>query len=177
MTAASDGVEELFANRMRQRREQLGISTRAFAEKMREQGFDWHHTTVQRTEQAKRPIRLAEASSVAALLETDLGYLIAPISEPVEEVPEIRPEMLAQAEEEYEQLRAQLAEARAEERAAAIRLQQAQETAHMASQEHSVARAVMDSASARMGQLERHLAEQTKLVTIIRNSLQEAASE
>jgi transcriptional regulator with XRE-family HTH domain len=71
-------TEEIFASQMRRRRAQLGISTRTFAERMRQQGHEWHHTTVQRTESSKRPVRLDEAVSIAAILNVSLSQLLRP---------------------------------------------------------------------------------------------------
>ncbi|MGI5232886.1 helix-turn-helix domain-containing protein [Actinoallomurus sp. CA-142502] len=82
MAAPPDGIEEVFGRRMRRRREELGISTRTFAARMRSQGFEWHHTTVQRVESAKRPARLGEAASIAAILSTELERLLQPETDP-----------------------------------------------------------------------------------------------
>lgn len=64
--------EELFGQRVRRRRKQLGISLRELAERMQQQGHQWHHTTVARTESADRPVRLNEAVALAGILRMPL---------------------------------------------------------------------------------------------------------
>ncbi len=69
-------IDRLVADRIRQHRTDLGISTRTLAIRMRQQGHDWYHTTVQRTEAAKRPIRVAELAALAVALRTSMAALL-----------------------------------------------------------------------------------------------------
>jgi transcriptional regulator with XRE-family HTH domain len=71
-------AEVLFGRRLRQRREQVGLSTRVLAERMQERGFEWNHNTVLKTEAAKRPVRLIEALTLSSILEIYLGSLLQP---------------------------------------------------------------------------------------------------
>lgn len=82
MTSPPLDYESIFGRRMRQRREELGISTRSFAEMMRANGHDWHHATVQRTESAQRPVRLNETVTIVQLLDAPLALLVRPESDP-----------------------------------------------------------------------------------------------
>jgi gamma-glutamyl:cysteine ligase YbdK (ATP-grasp superfamily) len=45
---------------------------------MAEYGYDWHQTTVGRTETATRPLRLNEAVALAGLFEVPVTQLVAP---------------------------------------------------------------------------------------------------
>lgn len=79
MTAASD-LQRAFGERLLVAREAAGLTQRALAQRMRDLGFSWHYTTVQRTEQATRPPRLDEAVVLAALLHIDLMALGTPLA-------------------------------------------------------------------------------------------------
>jgi len=70
--------EEVFAQTLRRRRKELGISLRDLAERMQQQGHQWHHTTVARTESARRPVRLNEAVALAGILRMPLAELLTP---------------------------------------------------------------------------------------------------
>lgn len=170
--APSDDVEALFADRMRQRREQLGISTRGFAGRMRDRGFDWHHTTVQRTEQAKRPIRLAEASSVAAILDVNLEYLTTPINKLDREIPQVTPEMLAEAESEVARLQAGFEQGKEIERKARERYHQAEVNLSNASKESAQARLALEAAKEGLREIESLLINYTSMIPYMRTSLQ-----
>lgn len=68
--------ERLVAGRIRRRRTGLDISQRTLADRMRHHGHNWHHTTVQRTEAGKRPLRLGELASIADALRTTVTALV-----------------------------------------------------------------------------------------------------
>lgn len=45
---------------------------------MQEHGFEWNHNTVLKTESAKRPVRLTEATTLASILEVSVFSLMQP---------------------------------------------------------------------------------------------------
>lgn len=124
MTSPPLDYESVFGRRMRQRREELGISTRAFAEMMRANGYDWHHATVQRTESAKRPVRLNETVVIAHLLDAPLGLLLRPEADPAD-IDAIKT-MIAAAEERADRADVDSRKARASEQKAREELEMAQ---------------------------------------------------
>ncbi len=63
MTIAEDFVRRAAIHREHQR-----LSQAELARRMKAQGFPWHPMTVQRTESGERPLRLDEASALAAIL-------------------------------------------------------------------------------------------------------------
>jgi transcriptional regulator with XRE-family HTH domain len=69
---------EIFARRLREHRQAAGLSQRDIADEMRAEGFEWHQTTAQRVETAKRSIHLNEAVALAAILGVDLAVLLRP---------------------------------------------------------------------------------------------------
>lgn len=69
-------VDRLLGQRVRQRRTELKMSTRTLADRMRDHGHDWQHNTVLRTQNGVRPLRVSEAFSVAAVLQTPVAYVL-----------------------------------------------------------------------------------------------------
>ncbi|MGI5162735.1 hypothetical protein ACQEU3_47015 [Spirillospora sp. CA-253888] len=61
-----------FVQRLTARRTELGIAQRRLAERMVGAGFDWHHSTVARTEHGERHLRLDEAQALAQILAMPL---------------------------------------------------------------------------------------------------------
>jgi transcriptional regulator with XRE-family HTH domain len=70
--------EELAGHELRRLRQVRGWSQEEVARRMAEYGYDWHQTTVGRTETATRPLRLNEAVALAGLFEIPVTRLIAP---------------------------------------------------------------------------------------------------
>lgn len=70
------GAEEMLGRNMRRRREDLGLSQGAFAERMADRGFKWMQTTVYKVELGQRSVRLEEAVAIAGILGVRLDDLI-----------------------------------------------------------------------------------------------------
>ena len=59
-------------------RETLGLTQTTLAESMTAAGHTWHQQTVVKVEKGARPLRLAEAVQLAAVLRVDLALLHSP---------------------------------------------------------------------------------------------------
>jgi len=87
MENTHDRITELdssFGRRARERRQLLGLSQAAVSSVMEAHGFQWHQTTVAKTESGERPPRLAEAAVLAVVLNVPLSALLD--DEPDDEV-------------------------------------------------------------------------------------------
>ncbi|HEY0889665.1 MAG TPA: helix-turn-helix transcriptional regulator [Nocardioides sp.] len=73
----ADSVDQLFAIRVRLRREELGLSQSEVGRRMADRGFPFHQTTVKRLEAGERVTRLGEAKALAEILRVSLSMLIA----------------------------------------------------------------------------------------------------
>jgi transcriptional regulator with XRE-family HTH domain len=71
-------TEAIFGQAIRDFRQTWGWSQEQLANRMRALGFDWHQTTVSKTETAERPIRLNEAQALAGLFSIPLSGLVSP---------------------------------------------------------------------------------------------------
>lgn len=72
-------AEERFRQSLRARREQRGWSMGELARRMVAEGWDdFHQATISRLEKGQRPIRVAEARTLARLLETSVSEMMAP---------------------------------------------------------------------------------------------------
>lgn len=69
-------AESRFAVRLRALRQAKGLTQLEVAERMNEQGFTWHQTTVAKTERADRPLRLNEVEALALALGVPVVDLI-----------------------------------------------------------------------------------------------------
>jgi transcriptional regulator with XRE-family HTH domain len=78
-------AEQRFGLLARLRRQALGLSQAAVAQTLAEYGHSWHQTTVGKTEDAKRPIRLEEAVDLCAIYGLRLSDLV---DDPVPEGPQ-----------------------------------------------------------------------------------------
>lgn len=65
----SSRVEENFATNLREYRETQGVSQEELARRMTARGFGFSQATVWKIEQNKRPVRLGEATALAAALQ------------------------------------------------------------------------------------------------------------
>lgn len=74
-TAPTD-QEIWFGENLRRLREQLGVSQSGLAREMAERGFQFHQTTISRIEAGDRPVRLAEATTLAEIVRTSVSMLI-----------------------------------------------------------------------------------------------------
>lgn len=64
-------LERVFAENVRARREELGVSQGEIARRMARRGWDgFHQTTISRIEKYERPVRLGEAQALAEVLDT-----------------------------------------------------------------------------------------------------------
>jgi transcriptional regulator with XRE-family HTH domain len=59
--------EKDFGNKVRQWRQARNWSQEDLADRLREQGFDMHQTTVAKIERGTRPLRVAEAAAIATI--------------------------------------------------------------------------------------------------------------
>lgn len=59
--------ETSFGNKVRQWRQARNWSQEDLADRLREQGFDMHQTTVAKIERGNRPLRVAEAAAIATI--------------------------------------------------------------------------------------------------------------
>ena len=73
----TDTAEAVFGVRLRALRQRMGFTQAELAREMRRAGFNWHQTTVAKTEAAQRPIRVNEADHVAAIFGVSLIELMA----------------------------------------------------------------------------------------------------
>lgn len=69
-------AEERVALRLRDLRTRKGLTQAVLAERVAEQGLNWHQTTVAKTERADRPLRLNEVEALARALGHPLLDLI-----------------------------------------------------------------------------------------------------
>lgn len=81
-------IDELFAQRVREQREQVGMSQSELGRRMAALGWPWHPQTVQRVEGGTRKVSIGEAEAIAEILgtstlmlttlgrEATLGYLL-----------------------------------------------------------------------------------------------------
>lgn len=65
---------------MRDQREAKGWSQTEFAKRLSDRGLPFHQTTVQRIENGRRPLKLAEALVIAEVLETKFETMLRAIS-------------------------------------------------------------------------------------------------
>lgn len=72
--------EVLAGQELRRLRTVCGWSQEEVARRMADYGYDWHQTTVGRTETATRPLRLNEAVALAALFGIPVTQMIAPMT-------------------------------------------------------------------------------------------------
>lgn len=56
------------------------MSQKALADAMRDAGYKWSQSTVWSVEQGTRPLKLAEASALAEVLNTQVEFLLSPSS-------------------------------------------------------------------------------------------------
>lgn len=56
------------------------MSQKALADAMRDAGYKWSQSTVWSVEQGTRPLKLAEASVLAGVLDTQVEFLLSPSS-------------------------------------------------------------------------------------------------
>ncbi|WP_129359767.1 helix-turn-helix transcriptional regulator [Rothia uropygioeca] len=78
--ASTEELEELrFRQEVQRRRAEKGWSQEALAKKMYDAGWtDFHQATISRIEKGKRPVRLGEARTLARILESSVGAMLAP---------------------------------------------------------------------------------------------------
>jgi transcriptional regulator with XRE-family HTH domain len=107
--------EQIFARRMRELREKLGISQALVATKLRlVEGLKLDPTAITRMEKGTRAIRLDEAVAIARALDLTVDEMLRPVLPPDEQ--------LAQAEKALEPARWRAARAAAEYEVAQRRL-------------------------------------------------------
>ena len=68
-------VEADFAENIRRWRERRGLSQDALAQQMADLGFPFHQATIYKIEKGERPVRLAEALALSALLDQHVSDL------------------------------------------------------------------------------------------------------
>lgn len=73
----NSAVETAFGEALRHVRREMGWSQEAVAEAMRSRGFDFHQTSVSKTETAERSVRLAEADALADVFGIPLWTMLA----------------------------------------------------------------------------------------------------
>lgn len=71
-------AEQLAGRELKRLRTDRGWSQEAVARRMTASGYDWHQTTVGRTESATRPLRVNEAVVLAAIFEVPITQLLIP---------------------------------------------------------------------------------------------------
>jgi transcriptional regulator with XRE-family HTH domain len=98
--------EVLAGQELKRLRRERGWSQEEVARRMTAYGFDWHQTTVGRTETAARPLRVNEAVALAALFEVPVTQLLVPVSVQVADLDEA----IAATEEGLTKFRRLLAE-------------------------------------------------------------------
>jgi transcriptional regulator with XRE-family HTH domain len=69
------GADDNFAANLRQRRELLGLSQEAVAEKMQKMGHSFHQATIYKLESGTRRVQLTEAIDLAKVLDTTVNEL------------------------------------------------------------------------------------------------------
>lgn len=131
--------EELAGHELRRLRTVRGWSQEEVARRMAEYGYDWHQTTVGRTEAATRPLRLNEAVSLAALFGIPVTQMLAPI---MVDVPEL--------DGEIQELRERWAEAVAAGEGAESDAHRATVAAHEAQMHRATANAEVHRLSGRI---------------------------
>ena len=72
----SETAEVVFGARLRALRRSQGVTQAELAGEMRRAGFNWHQTTVAKTEAAQRPVRVNEANHAAAIFGVSLIELM-----------------------------------------------------------------------------------------------------
>lgn len=80
---SAEELEELrFRESLQARRMEKGWSQGELARRMVTEGWkEFHQATISRIEKGQRPVRLGEARTLARLLDTDVGSMIAPSEE------------------------------------------------------------------------------------------------
>jgi transcriptional regulator with XRE-family HTH domain len=73
-------AEQLAGQELKRLRTDRGWSQEAVARRMSASGYDWHQTTVGRTESATRPLRVNEAVVLAAIFEVPITQLLIPVA-------------------------------------------------------------------------------------------------
>jgi len=71
-------AEQLADQELKRLRNERGWSQEEVARRMTASGYDWHQTTVGRTESAARPLRVNEAVVLAAIFEVPITQLLVP---------------------------------------------------------------------------------------------------
>lgn len=75
---AAGTINETFGQRVRDIRQQLGLSQRQVATMMAStHGTPWHQTTVAKTETGERPVKLSEAVALATAFGVPVADLLA----------------------------------------------------------------------------------------------------
>lgn len=70
-----EDVNDAIGTAVRRYREHLGMSQQELGRRMSQLGFSWHQMTVQRTETAKRALRLDEAVALASIFDIPIEDL------------------------------------------------------------------------------------------------------
>ena len=78
----SMGFETTFVENMQSLRERRKMSQTEFARQMQRHGFGFHQPTVARIEAGERPVKLAEAFAIAAVLRTSFESMMQDLSLP-----------------------------------------------------------------------------------------------
>lgn len=71
-------AEQLAGQELKRLRNERGWSQEEVARRMTASGYDWHQTTVGRTESAARPLRVNEAVVLATIFEVPITQLLVP---------------------------------------------------------------------------------------------------
>lgn len=75
-------LEAVLATQLRGARLARGWSQAEVAEKMKSRGYDWHQTTVAKTEASARPLRVNELQALASSLGLSLAALLPETDDP-----------------------------------------------------------------------------------------------
>lgn len=75
-------LEAVLATQLRGARLARGWSQAEVAEKMKARGYDWHQTTVAKTEASARPLRVNELQALASSLGLSLATLLPETDDP-----------------------------------------------------------------------------------------------
>lgn len=76
LDSENQSADEAFAVNLRQAREDAGLSQEAVAQEMRERGFRFHQTTVNKIETGERKVPVGEATELAAVLGIPLDTML-----------------------------------------------------------------------------------------------------
>lgn len=79
-------AEELAGQELKRLRTERGWSQEEVARRMTSSGYDWHQTTVGRTESAARPLRVNEAVLLAAIFEVPITQLLVPAAMKISDI-------------------------------------------------------------------------------------------